>query len=67
MVNISLTEEMVQNPPICHRHITGPWRMFRIEYGFECGCPEGRIWTPLTVDPDKLEAALREALSDTTE
>lgn len=22
------------------------WRRFRIEYGFECGCPEGLIYLP---------------------
>ena len=66
-MHISLTEQMVQNPHVCHRHPAEVWRMFRIEYGFECGCPEGTIWTPIGVDPDKLEEALREALKDTTE
>lgn len=65
-MRISLTEEIVQNQPKCWlSHDQGPYRLFRIEYGFECSCPEGYIWTPITIDPGKLEKALREALADT--
>ena len=47
-----LIEYAVLNPP------QGPmreWRMFRIEYGFECGCPEGTIWLPPEVDVETFE------------
>ena len=30
-------------------------RRFRIEYGFECSCPEGLIYLPDDVDPDMVE------------
>lgn len=33
------TEEMIMNDDI----LSG-WRRFRIEYGFECSCPEGVIY-----------------------
>jgi len=45
-----LVEEVMLNRDAitCHRH---PGRMrgfarYRIEYGFECGCPEGTIYVP---------------------
>ncbi len=31
------------------------WRRYRIEYGFECACPEGLIYLPASVDPDDVE------------
>ncbi len=31
------------------------WRAYRIEYGFECACPEGIIYLPPGADPDQLE------------
>lgn len=52
----TLVEEMVMREP------AGPlrgWRCYRIEYGSECGCPEGRVWLPATINPDALEFALR--------
>jgi len=54
--NPRLVEQAVMNPPegpLCH------WRMFRIEYGFECGCPEGTIWLPAHTDPEYIEGVLR--------
>jgi len=36
------------------------WRQFRIEYGFECSCPEGVIWLPLHVDPDVIENLIQD-------
>ena len=61
---LSLTEQGVLNPPECSTHGTPmhDWRMFRIEYGFECACPEGSIWAPKHIDPDTLERAIAEAL-----
>lgn len=41
----SLTEEMIQNYDALPPSLKG-WRRFRIEYGFECGCPEGLIYLP---------------------
>ena len=52
----TLTEMGVLSPP------EGPlkgYRMYRIEYGFECSCPEGIIWLPGTVDPRVVEKMLR--------
>lgn len=57
-----LTEEMVLNPDAlgckAHSHLYRDWRMYRIEYGFECGCMEGRILLPPKVDPRKIERLL---------
>jgi len=60
---ISLVEEFILNetalPPYMRsakRHLG--WRAYRMEYGFECGCPEGRIWLPPWVDSEKFEAYL---------
>lgn len=41
----SLTEEMIMNYDALPPSLNG-WRRFRIEYGFECGCPEGLIYLP---------------------
>ena len=57
----TLTEEFILNEE--HMGACGPrWRRFRIEYGFECGCPEGVIYTPPEVDPEWLEMAVRDAI-----
>ena len=42
----SLTEEMIQNYSEDNEYgsILPGWRRFRIEYGFECSCPEGTIY-----------------------
>lgn len=57
-----LIEQAVLNPRAleCGQHPDRHkgWRCFRIEYGFECGCPEGLIYLPPFVDPDEAEAAL---------
>ena len=52
-----LTEEMIQNNDAMGQ-LAG-WRRFRIEYGFECSCPEGVIYAPPDVDPEILERGLR--------
>lgn len=31
------------------------WRCYRIEYGHECSCPEGLVFLPPDVDPQRLE------------
>lgn len=53
----SLTEEMVLNEGALPGSLKG-WRRFRIEYGFECSCPEGLIYLPPGADPDAVEAIL---------
>lgn len=56
---VSLVEEMIMNPdavPNCHG-MRG-WRHYRVEYGFECGCPEGVIWLPPDVSCHDLEKLL---------
>jgi hypothetical protein len=35
------------------------WRYYRIEYGYECACPEGRLFLPPQVDSTKVEEFLR--------
>lgn len=57
---ISLTEEIMFNPPHCslHPNATKGWRRYRIEYGFECGCPEGTIYLPPDVDRQEIEDLL---------
>jgi hypothetical protein len=54
----SLTEEMILNYDALPPSLKG-WRRFRIEYGFECGCPEGLIYLPPHVDPDKIEEMIQ--------
>lgn len=50
----SLTEEAVLNPDALPPSLRG-WRRYRIEYGFECACPEGLMYLPASVDPDDIE------------
>ena len=52
-----LTEEMIMNPTALPGALRG-WRRYRIEYGFECSCPEGLIYLPAHIDPDKIEELL---------
>ena len=54
---ITLTEQMVMREPHCdaHPNKTKGWRCYRIEYGFECSCPEGLIWLPPDVDQEVVE------------
>jgi hypothetical protein len=64
MITPSFTEEFILNPDyyqVCH--MPPGYRRFRIEYGFECGCPEGVIYTPKDVDfdvLDKIEELMKE-------
>ena len=51
---ISFTEEMILNYDALPEKMYG-WRRYRIEYGFECSCPEGTVYLPPDVDADKLE------------
>lgn len=53
----SLTEEMIINPDALPPSLRG-WRRYRIEYGFECGCPEGLIYLPADIDSDIIERIL---------
>ena len=53
----SLVEEAILNYDAMPPSLKG-WRRYRIEYGFECGCPEGLIYLPPWVDPDKIEELL---------
>ena len=57
---ISLTEQMVMREPECAAHplATKGWRCYRIEYGFECGCPEGLVWLPPDIDQERVEEFL---------
>jgi hypothetical protein len=51
---VSLTEEMILNPKALPNHMRD-MRRYRIEYGFECSCPEGVIHLPKNVNPDTIE------------
>lgn len=59
-----MVEEMVMRPELlgCEQHPLSGYRMFRIEYGFECGCPEGHILLPPGVDPDVVERVINEGV-----
>jgi len=51
--NVSFVEQAVRQdflPPSMQG-----WRCYRIEYGFECSCPEGIIYLPPLGDTDELE------------
>jgi hypothetical protein len=50
----SLTEEVILNPDYLPGSMKG-WRLYRIEYGFECSCPEGLIYLPPNMDPEVVE------------
>ncbi len=51
-----LTEEVILNEDFQSKH--PGVRRFRIEYGFECSCPEGLIYLPAGYDPDLFEEFL---------
>lgn len=56
----NLTEEMIINYDALPKGMKG-WRRFRIEYGFECSCPEGLIYLPPNMtmeDVDTIEEIL---------
>ena len=64
-IHPSLTEQMVLNYDALPGGMRG-WRCFRIEYGFECSCPEGLIYLPphrAMEVVDHIEALLNEAAS----
>lgn len=57
----SFVQEILMRPLGCHM----PEQVIRVrvEYGFECGCPEGILYFPGDADWDKIdqvEALLRE-------
>lgn len=54
MTRLMLTEEMILNEDF---PLKG-WRRYRIEYGFECSCPEGVVYFPADFDPDIFEEFL---------
>lgn len=60
MSRMMLTEEMILNKDF---PLKG-WRRFRIEYGFECSCPEGVIYLPPDLDPDIFEDFLDKHLPE---
>ncbi len=53
----SLVEQMILNPDALPPSLKD-WRCYRIEYGFECSCPEGLIYLPHHVDSDEIEKLL---------
>lgn len=56
----SLVEEAIFNYEALPPSLQG-WRRFRIEYGFECSCPEGLIYLPPDTtyeEIDKIEEIL---------
>lgn len=53
----SLVEEMILNYDALPPSLLG-WRRYRIEYGFECSCPEGLIYLPDGIDPNEIENIL---------
>ena len=54
-----LTEEMVLSWGTLPKYMEkNGWRRYRIEYGFECSCPEGLIYLPAGVEPDAIEDLL---------
>jgi hypothetical protein len=62
MTDISIVEEAILNPSsiecATHPGALKGWRRYRIEYGFECGCPEGVVYLPPDMDPDVLESLI---------
>lgn len=53
----SLVEEMILDEATLPGGMRG-WRRFRIEYGFECSCPEGVVYLPPGTEPEELEELL---------
>lgn len=56
---IFLVEQAVLSPYLleCPHHPKAMkgWRCYRIEYDFECLCPDGEIWLPSNVDSGRVE------------
>lgn len=55
--NPQLVEQAILNYAALPPSLYG-WRMYRIEYGFECACPEGVIYLPPEVNPDHIESII---------
>lgn len=58
-VRVNLVEEMILNPDALHcpwhpKAMDG-WRRYRLEYGYECSCPEGVVYLPPNIDAQALE------------
>ncbi len=51
--HVSFTEECIQNED--YMGCLKGWRRYRLEYGFECACPEGVIYLPSNIDINLLE------------
>ena len=67
MPQITLTEEAVSAIDCTqHPQAMEGYRCYRIEYGYECSCPEGRIWLPRTMTADLIEKIVN-ALIDEAE
>lgn len=62
---ISLTEEMIMNTDYLPLYMDETWHRYRIEYGFECACPEGVIYLPPNVEPEFIENILNGVLNET--
>ena len=64
----TLTEELILNPDVLdcgwHEGVMKGWRRYRIEYGFECGCPEGTIYLPPDVDTDEFEGWIQKVCAN---
>ncbi len=52
---VSVVEEAILNPSYLPSYMKG-WRQYRIEYGFECSCPERSILVPPWVTAEQVEA-----------
>lgn len=53
---VSLTGEAILNYAGLPRYMAKEgWQRYRIEYGFECSCPETTIYLPPNVDPERIE------------
>lgn len=52
-----LVEEFILNPKALPPSLAN-WRVYRIEYGFECSCPEGWIYLPPNCDSQLIEDLL---------
>ena len=59
----SLVEEIVMRPEALPPSLRG-WRKYRIEYGFECSCPEGHLFLPPGADPQGIEDELNKHVKD---
>ena len=56
---VSLTEEAIMNYDVLPESMKD-FRRYRIEYGFECSCPEQTIYLPKMMDCDLIEDLINE-------